>query len=63
MGVDTASDVLRKNPITGIVGRCACADTGHAAAPPTSPMTPRLLKPRMESPLLPTGRAIGLMAR
>ena len=32
---------------------------GHAAAaPPTSPMTPRRFKSRMESPLLPTDRAM-----
>jgi hypothetical protein len=34
---------------------CARAASGHAAALPTNPMTPRLLKSRMESPLLPTG--------
>src|SRR6266852_113820 len=38
MGVDTASDVLRRNPITGIVGRCACATSGHDAADPAIPV-------------------------
>src|SRR5262249_4151614 len=44
MGADTASDVLRRNPITGIIGCCARAATGQAAAPPTSLMnSPRLI--------------------
>jgi len=32
MGVDTASDVLRRIPITGIAGCCARTGSGHAAA-------------------------------
>ena len=39
-------------PIVAIASFCARAATGHVAAPPTSPMTPRRLKSRMESPLL-----------
>jgi hypothetical protein len=31
MGVDTASDVLRRNPITGIFGCCARVASGQAA--------------------------------
>ena len=34
MGAETASDVLRKNPITGTRRCCARAASGHAAAPP-----------------------------
>src|SRR5262249_35099265 len=48
----------RRNPISGTVDGCARAATDQDAAPPTSPMTPRRFKSRMESPLLPTGRAM-----
>src|SRR5262245_16673446 len=41
MGVDTASDVLRRKPITGITACCARAASGHAAAPPSSVMKSR----------------------
>jgi hypothetical protein len=41
MGVDTASDVLRRNPITGIAACCARAASGHTAAPPSSVMNVR----------------------
>src|SRR5262249_58289417 len=42
MAVDTASDVLRRNPITGIATSCARAASGHiAAAPPTNAMNSR----------------------
>jgi hypothetical protein len=44
MGVDTASDVLRRNPITGFVGCCArTASAQVAAAPPISVMNSRRL--------------------
>ena len=33
--------MLRRNPITGIVGCCARAGSGHAAAPPSSVMNRR----------------------
>jgi Pyridoxamine 5'-phosphate oxidase len=32
-----------RTPITGIARSCACALSGHAAAPPTSPMNSRRL--------------------
>ena len=42
--VETADDVLRKNPTTGIVACCARAASGHAAAaPPSSVMNSRRL--------------------
>jgi len=37
-------------------GCCARTASGHTAALPTSPMTPRLFKSRMESRLLPAGQ-------
>src|SRR5947208_938120 len=44
MGVDTASDVVRRNPITGFVGCWARAASGHvAAAPPMSVINSRRL--------------------
>jgi hypothetical protein len=41
--VDTARDVLRRNPITGIVGCCASAASGHTAAPLTNVINSRRL--------------------
>jgi hypothetical protein len=42
--VASASDALRRNPITGIAGFCARAASGHAAAvPPSSAMNSRRL--------------------
>ena len=35
MGVDAASDVLRRKPIAGTACCCARAASGHATAPPT----------------------------
>src|SRR5262249_47521908 len=34
MGVETASDVLRRKPTVGMAGCCARAASGHAAAVP-----------------------------
>jgi hypothetical protein len=34
MGVDTARDVLRRNPITGFVGCCVRAASGQTVADP-----------------------------
>jgi hypothetical protein len=36
-------DEMLRNPITGIVGGCARATNGHAAAPPRSVMNSRRL--------------------
>jgi len=41
MGVDTASDVLRRNQITGIAGCCGRAASGHVAPPPATLRPPR----------------------
>src|SRR5262245_60524801 len=43
MGRYPSSDVLLRNPTTGIVPCCAPAASGHAAAPPTSVMNSRRL--------------------
>jgi len=37
-----AGDLTSRNPITGIAGCCACAASGHAAAPLNSAMKSRL---------------------
>src|SRR5262245_55694644 len=48
MGRYPSSDVLLRNPITGIVGCCARAASGHAAAaPPSSVMNSRRLMSNM----------------
>jgi len=39
-----SGDVLRRNPITGIAGRCARAASGHTAAPPRRVMNSRRFK-------------------
>src|SRR6478736_3555469 len=41
MSVHPSTDALCRNPTTGIVGCCAHAANGHAAAPPTSVMNSR----------------------
>src|SRR5262245_34846772 len=41
--VRSAGDKALRNPITGIAACCACAASGHAAAPPTSVMNSRRL--------------------
>ena len=46
----SASDVLRRNPTTGIAGCCARAASGHAAAAP--PRTPRNSRRLMSAPRL-----------
>ena len=56
------SDTLLRNPITGIAGCCARAASGHAAAPPSSPMNVRRFKSSMEIPLLHAGSTTGLGA-
>jgi hypothetical protein len=38
----SSGDLLLRNPITGIAGRCARAATGQPAAPPSSVMNSRL---------------------
>jgi hypothetical protein len=43
MGRYPSSDVLLRNPITGIAGCCARAASGHAAALPSSVMNERRL--------------------
>src|SRR5262249_43517890 len=43
MGRYPSSDVLLRNPITGIAGCCARAASGHTAAPATSVMNSRRL--------------------
>src|ERR1700730_10457716 len=40
--VDSPGDRLLRNPISGF-GNCACAASGHAAAPPMTVMNSRLL--------------------
>src|SRR5262249_35638657 len=53
------NEVLCSHATTGMACCCPCTLSGHAAAaPPTSPMTPRRFKSRMESLLQPTGRAM-----
>ena len=41
MGANAADDPLLRYPITGIAGCCACATSGHVAAPPSSVMNSR----------------------
>src|SRR6516164_4345000 len=43
MGRYPSSDVLFRNPTTGIAACCARAASGHTAAPPTSVMNARRL--------------------
>jgi hypothetical protein len=44
---------VKRNPITGIAGCCACAASGHAApAPPSSVMNSRRLMSNMGLPPL-----------
>ena len=51
-----SGEPLWRNPITGIVGCCARAGSGHAAAPTTTDMNSRRL---IAAPEAPTGRNLG----
>ena len=50
------------DPITGIAGCCACAASGHAAAPPRKLMNSRRLKAGMgfPHPVQPVSRTLSL---
>jgi autotransporter-associated beta strand protein len=50
LGLYPSGDALFRKPITGTVGCCACAVSGHAAAPPSSAMNWRRLRWSMGSP-------------
>jgi hypothetical protein len=50
MGAYPSGDAPCRNPITGIVGCCARAASGHAAALPSSVMNWRRLTLSMGSP-------------
>src|SRR6516165_1154615 len=64
IGPSITGDLALKYPMTRIAACCACAASGHTAAPPSNVMNLRRLRAGMGSPpVQPVSRALSLARR